>query len=183
MNKLQKAEALKDLTKDLSEAKSATVVDYKGMTTANLQALKASVSPVGGKLTIVKNTLLKIALEKTLESSTSSASNDLTLEGQTALIVAKEDEIAPLQALAKYLKGKDLPVMKFGVLEGKLVDAQTLTTLSKLPGKQTLYSQLVGALSGHAYDLVGVLQGNLQKLVYILNARSQQNSGEVVSNA
>lgn len=169
MNKAQKVEVLENLANQLKVAKSATVVDYKGMTMSDLQSLRAALSPVGGKFTVVKNTLLRLALEKE-----GNKPEDSLLEGQTALIVAKEDEIAPLQALAKYLKTKELPALKFGVFEGKLVNTQDLTTLSKLPGKQTLYEQLVGSLAGPVYGLVGALQGNLQKLVYILNVHAQQ---------
>lgn len=169
MNKTQKIEVLENLTNQLKVAKSATVVDYKGMTMTDLQTLRESLSAVGGSLNVVKNTLLKIALEKSIGKS-----DDLVIDGPTALILSHDDEIAPLQALAKYLKTKELPALKFGVFEGKLVNTQDLTTLSKLPGKQTLYEQLVGSLAGPVYGLVGALQGNLQKLVYILNVHAQQ---------
>ena len=173
MNKAQKTETLTNLTRELSESKSATIVNYKGMTMTDMQALRTALSAVGGKLTVVKNTLLRLALKNTFDTFNTSA-----LEGQIALIVAKDDEVAPLQALAEYLKGADKPVLKFGVFEDKLINTEDLNTLSKLPGKPTLYGQLVGSLSVPTYGLVGVLQGNLQKLVYILDAKVKMQTAK-----
>ena len=173
MNKAQKTETLTNLTRELSESKSATIVNYKGMTMTDMQALRTALSAVGGKLTVVKNTLLRLALKNTFDTFYTSA-----LEGQIALIVAKDDEVAPLQALAEYLKGADKPVLKFGVFEDKLINTEDLNTLSKLPGKPTLYGQLVGSLSVPTYGLVGVLQGNLQKLVYILDAKVKMQTAK-----
>src|SRR5687768_4115401 len=105
MKKAKKVEVLASLEKQLKTTKSATVVDYKGMTMTDLQTLRESLSTVGGSFNVVKNTLLKIALEKTIKSNASDTSNDsdaLIIEGQTALILSTDDEIAPLQALAKH---------------------------------------------------------------------------------
>jgi len=179
MNKAQKTETLTNLTRELSESKSATIVNYKGMTMTDMQALRTALSAVGGKLTVVKNTLLRLALKNTFDTfDTFNTFDTSALEGQIALIVAKDDEVAPLQALAEYLKGADKPVLKFGVFEDKLINTEDLNTLSKLPGKPTLYGQLVGSLSVPTYGLVGVLQGNLQKLVYILDAKVKMQTAK-----
>ena len=128
---------------------------------------------------MVKNTLLRLALKNTFDTfDTFNTFDTSALEGQIALIVAKDDEVAPLQALAEYLKGADKPVLKFGVFEDKLINTEDLNTLSKLPGKPTLYGQLVGSLSVPTYGLVGVLQGNLQKLVYILDAKVKMQTAK-----
>jgi large subunit ribosomal protein L10 len=96
------------------------------------------------------------------------------LNGPTAVVFANSDEIAPLQLIGKTIKEMEKPELKFGLFDSKFLDAQSLTVLSKLPGKQVLYGQLVSSLSGPAYGLVGVLNANLQQLVYILEQRRQQ---------
>ena len=182
MNKQQKVEVLENLTNQLKNTKSATIVDYKGMTMTDLQALRSALSPVGGSFTVVKNTLLRLALKNSFAGGASSTSDTFgtfdssAFEGQTALILSSDDEIAPLQALAKHLKTSEKPALKFGIFDGKIVDTNDLTILSKLPGKQTLYGQLVGSLAGLSYGLVGVLNANLQMLVSVLGQREKQLS-------
>lgn len=168
MKKAQKVEVLETLSGNLTRAKSATVVGYQGLTVKDLQALRAELNKVGGTFTVVKNTLLNLALGKNHEVPTGA------LDGPTAIVLAKDDEVAPLQSLAKFAKEKSLPKLKFGVFDNVIIDAQKLDILSKLPNKTTLYGQLVGTLIGPAYGLVGVLNANLQSLVYILDQRAKK---------
>lgn len=170
MKRLEKEQAVEQLAQDLKEAKSVTVVDYQGLGVKDLQGLRGELAKVGGSFTVVKNTLLKIALK----NAGTTTEDETFFDGPTAIITAKEDEIAPLQVLAKMIKERELPKLKFGVFDSNLVNTANLNVLSKLPGKTTLYSQLVGTLVGPAYGLVGTLNAGLQQLVYILDQRSKQ---------
>ena len=173
MKKAHHIKVLDALSGKLSGAKSATVVNYQGLATKDLQVLRAELSKVGGTFTVVKNTLLKLALDKT------QAGQDIptnALDGPTAIILAKDDEVAPLSALAKFAKERALPKLKFGVFDNVIVDSEKLEILSKLPNKTTLYAQLIGTIAGPAYGLVGTLNANLQMLVYIFDQRSRQQA-------
>jgi len=66
-----------------------------------------------------------------------------------------------------------VPQPKGAVVEGQFQTKEKVMAISKLPGREELYGQVVGSIMSGAYGLVGTLQGNLQKLVYILNAKAQ----------
>lgn len=170
MKKAEKVALVEDLAKELKDAKSLILVNYSGLNVKAQQDLKSRLKEVGGRMVVVKNTLLKRAgesakLEKNLIE-------DSVLTGQTALILASADPIAPIQVLGKFAKEFDLPKFKVGVIEGSFQDEAALTTLSTLPGRDVLLGQLLGALLSPEYGLVGTLQGNLQKLVYILKTKA-----------
>ena len=108
------------------------------------QDLKKNLKEVGANMTIVKNTLLKRAGEDAKLSK--DAFNDEVLSGPTAIVMTEEDPIAPLQVLAKFTKDNEIPQFKVGVVEGNFRDKESLITLSKLPSKEILVGQAIGAI-------------------------------------
>lgn len=174
MKKAEKPFVVEDLAARLKDAKSVAVVDYQGLATKQLNQLRTKIKAAGGIFMVAKNTLLKRAFENARDTRATSDSRDTLLSGPTAVVFANEDEIAPLQIIGKQAQEAGLPKFKFGIFGGDFLDAENLLTLSKLPGRQVLLSQLVGTIVTPAYSLVGTLNGNLQKFIYILNAQAQK---------
>ena len=173
MKKTEKHLFVDNLTEQLKSATCVVLVDYTGLSVKMQQDLKKRLSEVGAQMTVVKNTLFRLAgkgaevPEETLE--------DTVLSGPTAMILTEEDAIAPLQVLHKFAKEFEIPSFKVGLVEKSFQDKDTLERLAQLPSKEILMAQAVGAIAGPMYGLVGTLQGNLQKLVYILKEKSKSN--------
>lgn len=170
MKKAEKIFFVENLTEELKSATCVVLVDYTGLSVKMQQDLKKKLGEIGAKMTVVKNTLFKLAgkgakvPEKTM--------SDTVLSGQTAIIITEKDSIAPLQVLAKFAKENEIPNFKVGIVDGIFQDKETLIKLSQLPSKEILCGQLVGSVAGPTYGLVSTLQGNLQKLVWILKSKS-----------
>lgn len=176
MKKAEKVTLVENLTEELKGAKSLVLVNYSGLNVKAQQDLKKRLKEAGGQMLVVKNTLLKRAGENA--GLDKNLLEDRVLQGQTALVISREDPIAPIQILGKFAKefvsaaGEATPKFKVGVVEGAFEDEAALAKLSTLPGRDVLLSQLLGALMASEYGLVGTLQGNLQKLVYILKMKA-----------
>jgi len=166
MKKAEKVLFVDNLTKELQGAKSVVLVNYSGLSVKAQQDLKSRLKEVGGRMLVVKNTLLKRAGETAKIDKSVLA--DTVLAGQTALILAEGEPIALLSVLGKFAKEHDTPKFKVGVIEGTFQDSEALAKLSALPGKDALLGQLLGVLMSPSYRLVSTLNGNLQKLVYVL---------------
>jgi ribosomal protein L10 len=65
-------------------------------------------------------------------------------------------------------KSIEIPQMKVGIVEGTFQDNAALIKLATLPGRDTLLSQVLGALMTPLYSLTGTLNSNTQKLLYML---------------
>lgn len=176
MKKAEKVSFVDNLTAELKDAKSVVLVNYSGLSVKAQQELKARLKESGGRMVVVKNTLLKRAGEAA--GIDKELLTDTILQGQTALVIADEDPIAPIQVLGKFAKefvsaaGLSTPSFKVGVVDGAFQNEGDLTKLSTLPGRDVLLSQLLGTLIGPKHGLVGTLQGNLQKLIFILKTKS-----------
>lgn len=146
------ATSLKD---KLSKAKSVVLTDYRGLTHKQAEDLHRAVKKAGGEYLVAKNSLLKIA-------------GGYQLSGPTAVLLAYEDELAPLKELAKTIKNLTLPKIKLGFIGGKEYSDTEIDTIAKLPAKEALQAQLVSQLSSPLYGLAYTLNANIAKLVYVL---------------
>jgi len=170
MKKAEKVLFVDNLTQELKDAKGVVLVNYSGLSVKAQQDLKSRLKGVGGRMIVVKNTLLKRAGEEA-KIDKEVLTNSI-LNGQTALILADDDPIAPLQVLGKFSKEFETPKFKVGIVEGSFQDEASLIKLSTLPGRDVLLGQLLGTLMSPQYGLVGTLNANMQKLVYILQAKA-----------
>ena len=175
-NRIKKEEFVSKLTQELKSAKSTALIDYKGMNVSLQQDLKSKLKEAGARMKVFKNSLFKLAAKEA--SLPSEIYEDDLASGQTALIFAEEDAVAPIQTIGKFTKQFEVPVMKAGVIEGKFIDGASLLRISELPSKEVLFGQAVGSIASPLYGLLGILNGKMQELVYVLSEASKRKGGE-----
>lgn len=168
MRKQDKIFTVQNLAEKLKEAKSLVLIDYRGLTVEQTGQLRNLVKKAGGELTVVKNTLLKLALKDT---------ENLELTGPTAIIIAYEDELAPLKKIAEFARSIGIPSFKSGIWEGKVLSKDEIETLSLLPEKNELINQLLNILTSPTARLVNLISKNPTKLILILK---KMEGGEVI---
>jgi len=166
----QQLEELKDA---LAESKAAILVDYAGMSVHNINQLRNEVKETGGHFNVVKNSLLSLAFKDKVDELSDDALK--ALEGPTALLLTSSDDpVSPAKALVKFITDNEIPSIKIGVLDDKILTVHEVENLAKLPGREELLAQLVGQLNAPIYGFAQVLRANLQNLVFALNAVKAQ---------
>lgn len=164
----KKIETLQKLTEKLAKAKTFVLTDYRGLTHQQMEKLRKGVKKAGGDFIVAKNTLLKLAVEKT--NLPQGPELESQLFGPIAILVSYQDEIAPLKEVARFIKQFQLPALKIGLLSGKIIEAKELIAIANLPGREVLLERLVGQLNSPLYRLHYALTWNLRKLVLTLKA-------------
>lgn len=171
MKKSEKPFFVDNLAEELKSASAVVLVDYTGLTVKMQQELKKKLREANAKMSIVKNTLFKLAADKAKVDK--EVAEDTILAGPTALIITEDDPITPLSVLGKFAKEHEIPQFKVGLVEDSFQDKDSLLTLSSLPSKEVLFAQAVSYIASPMYGLAQTLEGNLQKLVYILKEKSK----------
>lgn len=171
---INEVEKLKD---QIKKAKTVVLTDYKGLNVDKLTKLRQKIKNVGGEFKVTKNTLLKIALKNTRCSIKNQHPVLGELSGPTAILFSFEDELTPLKTLYDFAQENELPKIKFGFLEDRLVEQDRLIELAKLPSKKDLQAKLVGVLNSPTYGLVYVLKANINNLVGVLKQIKLTNPG------
>lgn len=164
MPKQKNIDTVATLSEKLGRAKSVVLTDYRGLTHKQSEELHKNVKKAGGEFLVAKNSLLRIT-----SSTTNYELQTPDLVGPSAALLAYEDELAPLKELYKTIKNLSLPKIKFGFIGNKKYSDTEIDQIAKLPGKETLQSQLVSRLNSPIYSLVYSLSYNLQKLTYVLS--------------
>ena len=100
-----------EIAEVLNGAKSAVVVDYRGLTVEQDTALRKQLREAGVSYKVYKNTMIRFAAK-----GTEFEALEPNLEGPTALAVSKEDATAPARVLAEFAKKADKLELKGGVL-------------------------------------------------------------------
>ncbi len=153
--KKQQVAALKE---KLDGAVAGVVVDYKGITVADDTALRKELREAGVHYAVVKNTLLRLAI-----AGTELEGLGKVLEGTTAIAVSAEDHVAAARILGKFADSHENFTIKSGFLDGKVIDLDTITSLSKLPSREILLATVCNAFNAPIAAFARALQAVVDK--------------------
>lgn len=162
-----KIDAVQNLAEKINKVKSLLLVDFSKLSVPLQNKLRQAALNAGGQFRVVKNNLLKLALQKSKPDwAKEKPVSELT--GQTATLFALKDELEPIKVLVKFIEENELPQLKFGFFEDKLIDKKAIEELAKIPGRQELYAQTVILINSPLAGLVFSLNWNLNQLVWTL---------------
>jgi large subunit ribosomal protein L10 len=169
--KARKEAIVAELTEKMDSANGLVFTDYKGLTHQQLETLKKDLKTMDSTIIIAKNSLLRLSMGQS--KNFADFKDNEALELPTATLFIRGDMVEPLKKLQKTVKELGLPVVKFGILEGQLVDDKGVAKIAALPSRDTLIAQFVGTLNSPIQGLVVTLNGTIQKFVMTLNAIAQ----------
>ncbi len=166
----EKQQIVADLTEQLKNSMAGVLVDYKGINVADDTKLRKQLREAGVKYAVIKNTLL-------LRAAQNAGFGELekVLEGTTALAVSENDPVVAAKILSDFAdasKGKFS--VKAGFAEGKLLEADAVKQLAKLPSKEVLIAKMLGSMNAPITGLVTVLNGNIRGLAIVLGRIAEQ---------
>jgi large subunit ribosomal protein L10 len=156
----------------LDESGSVYLTEFEGLTVAEATDLRGQLLDAGGRMQVVKNRLLKIAVEDTPYDTLSEL-----LSGPNAVTYCGDDPIAPLKVLTEFAEDHEQPPVKAGVVEGERLSPEELEELSKVPGREELIASVVGGFAGPVTELVYTLSGVVSDLVFTLQAIADEQEG------
>ena len=155
----QKESEVDALVEKIKTAKLVLLTDYRGINVEDVTSLRATLRKSNSEYKVIKNNITRRALEKCgvegLEDK---------LEGPTAVILDQENYLEPAKAIYNFAKDNEFYKIKGGIIEGKVMTAEEIITLAKLPSRETLLGMLAGALLGNVTKLAVALdQVKVQK--------------------
>ena len=147
-----KINVVNEIQEKLQNSGSSVVVEYRGLSVAEVSELRNLLRAEGVELKVYKNSMVTRATEAAGYSELNE-----TLTGPNAIAFG-EDAVAPSRVLAKFAKDHEALVLKGGVVEGKVVGIETIRELSSLPSREGLLSMLLGCLQSPVRDFACVVK-------------------------
>ncbi len=164
MDRVQKAESVKELNSLFADAGAVVVAHYSGMTVAQMGELRSRLSAAGASFKVAKNRLAKRALEGTPAEGISDLFN-----GPTGIAYSKDPVAAP-KVIVAYAKENDKLVILGGAAVGAVLDLKGVKTLAELPSLDQLRGKIVGLLQAPATKIAGILQAPAGQLARVVSA-------------
>ena len=147
------------------------LVDYQGINVAQSTQLRARSRESGIEFVVAKNTLTQRAADQAGVEGL-----EELLVGPTALAFS-EDPVAGAKLMAEFADEIEAFELKGGLFDGgRVVDAEGVVALSRLPGREQLLAQLLGAIKSPVAGLVTVLNAPLRNLAVVLNQVAEQKN-------
>ena len=135
----------------IASAQTMVIAEYRGISVANLTELRANARKEGVYLHVLKNTLVRRAVE-----GTSFAALADHMVGPL-IYAASEDAVAAAKVLHQFSKKDDKIVVKAGVYNGDLLDVAQVAELASIPSYEELLSKLLGVMQAPVSGLARAL--------------------------
>jgi len=135
-----------ELKQSLSESQLAMVIEYQGLSVAEITDLRRRLRPTGTVCKISKNTLMGIAIDGDQNWQPMTE----LLKGSSAFLLVKDDINGAIKAYQDFQKASKKTELRGGVMDGRVLKEADIKALGDLPPKEQLMAQIAGALNALA---------------------------------
>lgn len=151
-----------EIKEKLVNAKSVVLIDYRGLTVAEVTELRNQCRKAGVEYAVLKNTMVSLAAKEAgIEGL------DEFLKGPTAVAFGMEDAVAPAKVLTEFIKKNKKTEIKCGLLEGQTLDPAGVEALAAIPSREVLIAKIMGSM-----------MSAVSKFVYVVEAIRKKAAGE-----
>ena len=172
-----KEETIAELKTLLAGAKGLYLADFTGIDVEAVNELRNNLRDAEVHYQVIKN---RLAIRAAEEAGIAGLKEHFT--GPTAIAYSNEDPIAPAKILQDFADDGGKMLIKSGYMDGKILAADEVQVIAKLPSRDELLGKVVGSVQSPLYGFSAVLNGLLRGLVGVLSAVEKQK-GEGGENA
>jgi large subunit ribosomal protein L10 len=174
VEKQEKVQQVQELTEKFAGIAGAVLTGVSGLTVAESTALRRKFHQAGIQYRVVKNTLARIASQK----SELKAVSDLFV-GPTAIAWHPTDAVAAAKVAVEAKREIDKLEIKGGYMSGQKLDLNGVKALASLPSLNELRATLLGTINAPAAKLLAQINAPGQQLAGVLQAwKDKQEKGD-----
>lgn len=165
----KKEEIVADLVEKFSRSQALIMTDYRGLTVEEMKILRNRLREESCGYHVVKNRLVKLAMEKV-----GLPFQETLFAGPTAIGFCYEDVVAPAKVLVNYATETKSLSIRGGLMGNQVVSERETISLSQLPSRDELLAQMLAQLQAPLVGLVNTLSDSLRALIYLLQVRAER---------
>lgn len=169
ISKDRKEELVEQYLDLLNQSGAVFLAEYSGVSVAQLENLRTEVRNVNGAFHVTKNSLFRLALER----SGKPIPEDLLL-GQTAAGFALGELPAMAKTLVKFSDDVEKFSLKGGFMDGTTLTPDAIEAMAKLPSLDELRAQIIGLLNAPAQNVTSAVANGVRQLINVFNAYATQ---------
>tara|TARA_R110002049_G_scaffold277232_3_gene455719 strand:- start:8197 stop:8727 length:531 start_codon:yes stop_codon:yes gene_type:complete len=159
LNLDDKKAVVAEVSAELANAQVVIVAEYRGLEVGQITELRAKARESGVYLRVLKNTLVRRAVEGTPFEGLNEQMVGPLIYGIAA------DPVSPAKVLQEFAKTNDKLVIKGGAMPNYVMDAGGVKALASLPSREELLSKLLGTMQAPVAKFVQTLNEVPSKFV------------------
>jgi len=160
-----KMDLVTQIKDEFSAADAVWVVDYRGLTVKEAEALRGQIRAQGASFKVYKNSFAERAL-----SDLDLPNLGEVLQGPSAFVLVSGDPVASAKVLKTFAKGNNKLEIKGGLLNKGLVTAIQVQAIADLPSREELIAKMLGTIKNPLSSIVQVLNGPTSQFVRTVQA-------------
>ena len=164
MVRAEKEAPVKELVEFLQGNNVILLSDFTGMDVETATEIRRRFREESVEFRVVKNTLAKLAAQEAGLDELA----DL-FQGPNAVVISKDDPVAPAKILAEFEKKADTPKIKRGWVESVLITEAEIKRLAELPPKEVLLAQIAAGFQAPVAGFARIMHEMLRQLVSVLD--------------
>jgi large subunit ribosomal protein L10 len=170
MKRSEKDAIIDEMVERVSATTAMYFADFSGLTVAEETDLRREFRKAGVQYTVVKNTLIRKALERV----TGYDKVYDYLVGPTGVAFCGEDISAPAKIIKKFNEKAGKLTLKAAVLEKVVYDGKSIDQLAQIPSRKDLMASVVGSLQAPIQGIAGVVNAVARDLVSVIDQIAEQ---------
>src|SRR5919204_345369 len=165
MPSTQKVERVAALKEEIEGSSALLLTEYRGLTVSEITELRRSLREGGARFAVIKNTLMRRALE-----GTDAADLESLFEGPSAVAFVDADPVAAAKSVTAAAKRFPTLVLKGGFVEGRVLDADQTKALADLDSREVMLSKLAGMMKSEIGRAATAFQATQARFLALLEA-------------
>lgn len=151
LNLEEKKAVVAEVSEQVSKAQAIILAEYRGLGVGNMTELRAKARKSGVYLRVLKNTLVRRAVDGTPFSGLAAHMVGPLVFGISA------DPVAAAKVLNDFAKDNDKFVIKAGGMPNSVLDANAVKALASMPSREELLAKLLGTMQAPVAQFVRTL--------------------------
>jgi large subunit ribosomal protein L10 len=173
MPSTQKIERVAGLKEQIEGSSALLLTEYRGLSVSEITELRRSLREGGARFAVIKNTLMRLALE-----GTDAAGLESLFGGPSAVAFVRDDPVAAAKSVTAASKKFPTLVLKGGFVEGRVLSADQAKALADLDSREVMLSELAGLMKTELTRAAGTLQAAQARFLSLLEAFKAKLPGE-----
>jgi large subunit ribosomal protein L10 len=165
MPNAQKFERVAELKERIEGSTALLLTEYRGLTVSEITELRSSLREGGASFAVIKNTLMRRALE-----GTDAAELESLFEGPSAVAFVHQDPVTAAKSVTAAAKKFPTLILKGGFVEGRVLSADQAKALADLESREVMLSKLAGMMKAEMTKAAGMFQAAQARFLSLLEA-------------
>lgn len=158
----EKKSTVEQIKRKLEKSRMLILAEHTGLSSNQMNELRTRLKKTGSEYMVVKNRLLKRALDEKMAGLL-----DPMLAGPTGIVFTEGDCAKISRVVVDFAKKNEAPRVKAGYLDGMLLSAVQVGVLASLPSREVLIATFLGGMKGPISSFVRCMGELLRRFVYV----------------